>query len=417
MQAPLAERMRPQTLPEIVGQQHLLAPGRTLRRMIEGGQLRNMILFGPPGTGKTTLIHVIARMTRHEFVSLNAAAGLGVKEIRAAIARAKGPLILHVDEIHRLTRVQSEVFLPETERGSVTLIGTTTENPYITVPPALRSRCFVFELTRHSPDDVLTMLNRALRDPAYGIAQLKPLIQEDDLRRFAEAAGGDIRAALNTLELVVTTTDERDGVRPVTLDALLSCLPDGLGIFSESDEYDLLSALQKSVRGSDPDAALVYLARWVTARQDLDTLCRRLMVMAAEDIGNAYPQALSIAVACAQAAKLIGYPEAEIPLAQLVTLLACLPKSNAAYAGLARAKADVAEGKGLTIPNHLRDAHFSGAASLGRSGYLYPHDHGGWVRQQYLPDDLVGTIYYEPKKSGMEAQLAERLEKLRALSR
>ncbi|MCG0239673.1 MAG: replication-associated recombination protein A [Firmicutes bacterium] len=414
-QEPLAARMRPRTLDEVVGQEHLVGEGRLLRRMIETRQVRSLILFGPPGTGKTSLVRIIAEAVGRPFVSLNAVSA-GVKELREAIAQARwqGSVLLHVDEVHRFARNQVEVLLPAVEDGTVVFIGTTTENPYLTVPPALRSRATILELRPLTPAAVATVLRRALADPERGLASYAPVVPEELIDELAGAVGGDLRAALNALELAVTTAPPGPQGRVVTREWLQECLRRELHRFSESDAYDLLSALQKSVRGSDPDAALFYLARLVSVNFDLETICRRLVVMAAEDVGNAYPQALAVAVAAAQAAQMVGYPEARIPLAQAVTFLAACPKSNAAYRGLEKALADVAAGKGQAVPLHLRDAHYQGAAALGRGvGYKYPHDYpGNWVAQQYLPDDLVGTRYYEPTQNGSEKAIRERLEQL-----
>lgn len=417
--APLAARMRPRTLDEVVGQEHLVGPGRILRRMLESGALRSLILFGPPGTGKTSLVHIIARTAGRPFVSLNAVSS-GVKELREAIdAAGPGGLVLHVDEVHRFARNQVETLLPAVEDGRVIFIGTTTENPFLSLPPALRSRSTILELKPLSPADVETALRRALADEERGLAAWRPVVDDDLLKKLARAVGGDLRAALNALELAVLTAPETPEGRAVEEERLWECLRAELHTFSESDGYDLLSALQKSVRGSDPDAALFYLARLVSVRFDLATIGRRLVVMAAEDVGNAYPQATSIALAAAQAALMVGYPEARIPLAQAVAFLAACPKSNAAYAGLEKALRDVEAGKGLTVPPHLRDAHYSGAARLGRGvGYLYPHDYpGNWVDQPYLPEDLRDARYYEPTSNGMEQTIRERLERLRAQRR
>lgn len=412
---PLASRMRPQTLDEVVGQSHLVGKGRLLRQMIEADQVRSVILFGPPGTGKTSLVRVIANATRRPFSSLNAVSA-GVNDMREVIAQGRWQgVILHVDEVHRLRKDQAEVLLPAVEEGTVTFIGTTTENPYLEIPAALRSRSTILELKPLSPDDIATALRRALKDEVRGLGDLHPVIDDAVVEELARAVGGDLRAALTALELAVGAAEVTPEGRVVTAAWLWECLRKELNSFSTSDSYDLLSALQKSVRGSDPDAALFYLARLVSVRSDLETICRRVVIMAAEDVGNAYPQATAIAVAAAQAAQMVGYPEARIPLAQAVSFLAACPKSNAAYAGLARALADVEAGKGLQVPLHLRDAHYQGAGALGRgSAYRYPHDFpGNWVRQQYLPDDLAGARYYEPTENGSEKAIGEKLNRLR----
>lgn len=416
--APLAARMRPRSLDEVIGQEHLVGPGRVLRRMIERDQLRSLLLFGPPGSGKTSLVNVVANATRRPFVTVNAVSS-GVKELRAAMGRStpEAKLILHVEEAHRFTRVQIETLLEEVERDRVTFIGTTTENPYLTIPPALRSRCTILELKPLRPADVARAIRRALADESHGLAPRRPVVGDDLIVELSEAVAGDARSALNALELAVIAAEETEVGRVVTRERLEECLRRELQTFSESDAYDLISALQKSVRGSDPDAALHYLARLVSVRFDLPTIGRRVIVMAAEDVGNAYPQATAVAVAAVQAAQLVGYPEARIPLAQAVSFLASCPKSNAAYLGLDRALADVEAGKGLRVPAHLRDSSYQGAAKLGRgTTYRYPHDFPGhWVDQQYLPDDLVGARYYEPTENGGEKAIKERLDRIREL--
>lgn len=415
MVEPLAARMRPHTLDEIVGQQHLVGPGRLLRRMIESDEIRSLILFGPPGTGKTSLVKVIASTTQRIFVSLNAVTA-GVKEIREAIAQGRWQgIILHIDEVHRLAKNQAEVLLPAVEDGTVTFIGTTTENPYIEVPPALRSRSTILELKPLTPDDILIALQRALTNEVRGLGSYHPVIDDAVLRELADSVGGDLREAMTGLEVAVTTAPEGPEGRVITREWLEECLSRQLHNFSTSDAYDCLSALQKSVRGSDVDAAVHYLARLVETRYDLETICRRIVVMASEDVGNAYPRGVSVAVACVQAALMVGYPEARIPLAQAITFLAACPKSNAAYVAMDRALADLQAGKGLQVPPHLRDSHYAGAKSLGRGkGYLYPHDYpGNWVEQQYLPDDLKEVRYYEPTENGMEKTLKEKIEWLR----
>lgn len=419
---PLALRMRPRTLDEVVGQGHLVGPRGILRRMLEAGALRPLVLFGPPGTGKTSVVHVMQRTAGLSLVQLNAVES-GVRELREArsLAGAAGRILLHVDEVHRFSRNQVETLLPALEDGRVILVGTTSENPFLTLPPALRSRLLVLEFKPLTPGEVALVLRRALADEERGLARYRPRLAPGLVDELAAGAGGDLRVALNALELAVLTApaggvNERGAPpeRPVSREWLFQYLRRELQTFSASDAYDLLSALQKSVRGSEPDAALFYLARLVSVRFDVETIGRRLLVMAAEDVGTAAPEALAVVVAAAQAARMVGYPEARIPLAQAVAYLAACPKSNAAYAGLERALQDVEAGRGLVVPSHLRDASYRGAAALGRgTSYRYPHDDPRhWVPQQYLPDDLVGARYYEPSEEGHERAIRTRLGEL-----
>lgn len=419
---PLALRMRPRTLDEVVGQPHLVGPDGLLRRMVESRVLRPLVLFGPPGTGKTSVVHVIQGAFGLPLVRLNAVES-GVRELREAVALAghAGRVLLHVDEVHRFARNQVETLLPALEDGRVVLVGTTSENPFLTLPPALRSRLLVLEFQPLSPQDVAAVLRRALSDEERGLARYRPRLAPGLLEELAESVGGDLRVAMNALELAVRTAPEEGGPgeRVVRRDSLFRFLRRELHTFSTSDAYDLLSALQKSVRGSDPHAALFYLARLVSVEVDVETIARRVVVMAAEDVGTAEPGALAVAVAAAEAARMVGYPEARIPLAQAVAYLAVCPKSNAAYAGLARALEDVQAGRGRVVPSHLREASYRGAAALGRgTGYRYPHDDPRhWVPQPYLPDDLSGRRYYEPSGEGRERAIRERLRELEEWAR
>lgn len=403
--APLAARMRPQNLDEFLGQGALIGPGKALRRMVEAGNLSSMILYGPPGTGKTTLAKLIAGISQAHFEQLNAVTA-GVAELRRVVGEAEERLklyrvrtILFIDEIHRFNKAQQDALLPHVESGLVTLIGATTQNPFIDCVPALVSRVRVYELNPLADEELRRLVRRALDDSERGLASLAAEIEpeaEDYLIRLAE---GDARTVLNALESAVLAADPSpEGKRLVTLETVQQVVPGRVARYGRNGDahYDIISAFIKSVRGSDPNAAVHWLARMIHAGEDIRFIARRLVILAAEDIGNADPQALPLAVAAAQAAEMVGLPEARIPLAQAAAYLACAPKSNAAYRAINEALADVENGRGGPVPNHLRDRSYSGAKSLGRGeGYLYPHDFpGGKVQQQYLPDDLTGRVYY-----------------------
>ncbi|RLQ07178.1 replication-associated recombination protein A [Geobacillus sp. FSL K6-0789] len=418
---PLAWRMRPRTIDEIVGQQHIIGPSTPLYKMVKKGHVPSLLLYGEPGTGKTSLAYAIARTARREWVAINATAA-GKKEIEEAVeaARWSGNVVLFIDEIHRLNKAQQDVLLPHLESGLVTLIGATTENPFHEVNPAIRSRCGqIQQLKPLKPDDLMIILKRALADPERGVGEPPVVIDESLLWRIAEAAGGDARVALSLLEAAVAAADERHGRLYIDEDIVASCTANrGFTHDKYGDHYySLLSAFQKSVRGSDADAALHYLARLLEGG-DLASVCRRLLVMAYEDIGLANPMMGVKVQAAVEAAERLGLPEARIPLA-VVTIELCLsPKSNSAYKALDAAIADVRSGKLGDIPDHLKDAHYKGAAALGRGqGYLYPHDYpNGWVAQAYLPSVLEGVRYYEPKEHGEEkhyAKVYRRLEQLK----
>jgi putative ATPase len=418
---PLAVRMRPRTIDEIVGQAHLIGPGTPLYKMVKKGWVPSLLLYGEPGTGKTSLAYAIARTAGRELVALNATAA-GKKEIEEAAeaARWSGNVLLFIDEIHRLNKAQQDVLLPHMESGLITLIGATTENPFHEVNPAIRSRCGqIQQLKRLEPEDLIVILKRALADSERGFGEMSIMIEEALLWRLAAAAGGDARAALSLLEAAVAAADERDGRLYIDETVVASCTANRGFVHDKYGDhyYSLLSAFQKSVRGSDVDAALHYLARLLEGG-DLAAVCRRLLVIAYEDIGLANPMMGVKVQAAVAAAERIGLPEARIPLS-VVTIELCLsPKSNSAYKALDAALADVRAGKLGDIPDHLKDAHYKGAALLGHGqGYLYPHDYpNGWVAQDYLPAALKGVRYYEPKEHGEEkyyAKVHRRLEQLK----
>jgi putative ATPase len=417
---PLASRMRPATLDEFVGQEHFLGKGKLLRRLIQADQLTAVLFYGPPGTGKTTLAHLLARETACRFCQLNAVTS-GIKDLRAAIEAARDQLaaggertLLFIDEIHRFNKAQQDALLPDVEEGTVVLVGATTANPFFAVNRALVSRSRVFEFQPLSPQDVRQLIQRALADPDRGLGKYAVQIDEEALQWLAEVCDGDARRALGALETAVLSTDER----PVRLDRKLaeeSVQRKIVDYDRQGDaHYDITSALIKSLRGSDPDAALYWLARMIEGGEDLLFICRRLVILASEDIGNADPQALPLAIATLQACQFVGLPECQLSLAQCVTYLACAPKSNAATTAIAEALADVRQNRIVPVPYHLRDAHYQGAPQLGHgTGYQYSHDHpDGVAAQSYLG---VDRTYYHPTDRGAEAAIAERLAQLRAI--
>ena len=417
---PLAARMRPRTLDEFAGQQHFLGEGKLLRRMLAADRLNSVVFYGPPGTGKTSLAEVIANHTRRRFRKLNAAA-VGVKELRAELDGARDRLavdgsrtILFIDELHRFNRTQQDVLLPDVEAGVISLIGATTANPFFSLVSPLVSRSQVFEFQSLSRADILTLLKSALNDTERGLGQSGVEVTDEALDFLADISDGDARQSLNALEIGVLSVV--DVGRTLDLDiAQESIQKKAIRYDQDGDEhFDAASALIKSMRGSDPDAAIYWLACMPEAGEDPRFLARRIVIAAAEDVGNADPQALQVATAAAQATELVGLPECRIPLAQAVTYIATAPKSNASYTAIDAALADVREQRVLPVPVHLRDAHYPGAKQLGHGeGYRYAHDgEGGWVDQDYLG---VDRIYYEPVDRGFEAELKERLETLRAL--
>jgi putative ATPase len=416
---PLAARMRPTKLAEFAGQQHFLGEGKLLRRLLKADRLGSVIFYGPPGTGKTTLARLLAAESRSHFVQLNAVTS-GVKELREVLVGARDRLsasaqktLLFVDEIHRFNKSQQDVLLPDVEEGVVILVGATTQNPFFAINSALVSRSRVFQFQPLSQDDVKTLLRRALADRQRGLGQFDVRIDDDALEFLAEVSDGDARRALSALEVGVLSSDERPLIFTRAL-AAESVQRKAIEYDAAGDShYDAASALIKSIRGSDPDAALYWLARMLEGGEDVRFLARRIVISASEDIGNADPQALPIAVAAMQATEFVGLPECQLPLAQAVTYLACAPKSNAATIGIGEARRDVAEGRLLPVPVHLRDRHYAGAKRLEHgAGYQYAHDaEGGIAAQDYLG---VEREYYRPVPRGFEAELAERLIAIRA---
>jgi putative ATPase len=416
---PLAARMRPRTLDEFVGQQHFLGEGKLLRRLIQADRLGSVIFYGPPGTGKTTLAQILAVETKSRFRQINAVAS-GVKELREVLEEARDHLaaagqrtVLFIDEIHRFNKSQQDVLLPDVEDGAVVLVGTTTHNPFFALTSALVSRSRVFEFKPLTNEEVKTLVLRALKDRQRGLGGHDVRLADDALEFLAEVSDGDARRALSALEVGVLSTPERPLHFTREL-AAESVQRKAVQYDRQGDlHYDAASALIKSIRGSDPDAALYWLARMLEGGEDVRFLARRIVIAASEDIGNADPQALPLAVAAMQACEFVGLPECQLPLAQAVTYLACAPKSNAATVGIGEARRDVAEGRILPVPVHLQDRHYPGAKRLGHgAGYQYAHDAaGGVAAQDYLG---IEREYYRPVDRGFERELIARLEAIRA---
>ena len=418
MQQPLAYRMRPRNLDEVVGQQHLVGPGKIIRRMVEAKMLSSMILYGPPGTGKTSIASAIAGSTRYAFRMLNAATDTKkALQIVAEEAKMSGTVILLLDEVHRLDKTKQDFLLPHLESGKIIMIGATTENPYITINPAIRSRTQIFEVKPLQEEDILTAIDQALADETRGLGSETIVLTDDARLHLSRATNGDLRSALNGLELAARSTPKGpDGIIHLTLEIIEECVQrKALTHDKDGDaHYDVISAFQKSIRGSDVDGALHYLGRLVEAG-DLAIICRRLMVIGYEDIGLANPAAAARTVNAVLAAERLGLPEARIPLADTVVDLCLSPKSNSAYMALDAAIADIRSGKAGDVPDHLRDSHYKGAESLNRGvGYQYPHNFDdAWVDQQYLPDKLKNTHYYQPKATGKyEQALGQRYQQL-----
>ena len=425
-EAPIASRMRPVTLEEVVGQQHIIGKGTLLYRAIKADKLKSLILYGPPGTGKTTLAQVIANTTDSVFTSINATSS-GIKDIQRATQEAGSALdlygkrtILFIDEIHRFNKLQQDALLPYVEDGTVILIGATTENPFFEVNKALVSRSMIFELYSLTKEDIMILLRRTVEDKVRGLGFLPLFAEENALAFFADRASGDARSALNALELAAITTEpDADGRIVIDLEVAAACMQKRALLYERNGDnhYDTISAFIKSMRGSDPDAAVYYLARMLYAGEDPKFIARRVVICASEDVGNADPHALMVAMSAAQAVDFIGMPESQLILSQAVTYISCAPKSNAAYVAIGNAMEDVANVQIRGVPSHLRDAGYKGAKDLGRGeGYLYAHDYpGNYVPQQYLPDELAGRIYYRPSENGVEKKIGESLKKLRGV--
>lgn len=419
-ESPLASRLRPVTLDEVVGQQHIIGKDKLLYRAIQADKLSSVIFYGPPGTGKTTLARVIANTTSAEFLQLNATSS-GKKDMEEVIAQAKNnqgmygkKTILFIDEIHRFNKGQQDYLLPFVEDGTVILIGATTENPYFEVNGALLSRSVIFELHALSREDIKTLLFRAVTDVEKGVGSYGAVLEDDAADFLADAANGDARAALTAVELGVLTTERSgDGKIHLTLETASECIQKRVVRYDKSGDnhYDTISAFIKSMRGSDPDAAVYYLARMLYAGEDIKFIARRIMICASEDVGNADPQALQVAVAASLAAERLGMPEAQIVLSQAVTYVASAPKSNAACEAIGDAMETVRTAKTPPVPAHLQDAHYKSSAKLGRGiDYKYAHaypDH--YAAQQYLPDGLEDRIFYKPSDNGYEKQIREYL--------
>ncbi|MGV0043649.1 replication-associated recombination protein A [Mycobacterium colombiense] len=422
--APLAVRMRPASLDEVVGQDHLLAPGSPLRRLVEGSGVASAILYGPPGSGKTTLAALISRATGRRFEALSALSA-GVKDVRAVIEKARTALlhgeqtVLFIDEVHRFSKTQQDALLSAVENRVVLLVAATTENPSFSVVAPLLSRSLILQLRPLSGEDIRAVVQRAIDDPRGLGGQIAVAPEAVDL--LVRLAAGDARRALTALEVAAETVRAAEPDGELTVAAVEQSLDEAAVRYDRDGDqhYDVISAFIKSVRGSDVDAALHYLARMLIAGEDPRFVARRLMILASEDIGMADPNALQVAVAAAQTVALIGMPEAQLTLAHCTIYLATAPKSNAVTTALAAAMADIRAGKAGLVPPHLRDGHYSGAAGMGNAqGYKYSHDHpDGVVAQQYPPDELAGVDYYRPTGRGGEREMAGRLDRLRAIIR
>ena len=416
-ESPLASRMRPVTLEEVAGQEHIIGKDKLLYRAIKADKLGSVIFYGPPGTGKTTLAKVIANTTSARFKQINATVA-GKKDMEEVVKEAQQHLgmygkktILFVDEIHRFNKGQQDYLLPFVEDGTLILIGATTENPYFEVNSALLSRSIVFELKPLEKEDICKILERAVSDCERGMGSYHAVLHEDAKSFLADIAGGDARAALNALELgILTTQKSEDGKIHIDLETASQCIQKRVVRYDKTGDnhYDTTSAFIKSMRGSDPDAAVFYLAKMLYAGEDIKFIARRIMICAAEDVGNADPQALQVAVAAAQAVERLGMPEAQIPLAQAVTYVASAPKSNAAYMAIAEAMEAVKNTK-TTVPVHLQDSHYKGAAKMGHgAGYKYAHDYPNhYVEQQYMPSELKGRVFYNPTENGYEQNIRD----------
>lgn len=425
-ESPLASRLRPKTLDEVVGQQHIIGRDKLLYRAIKADKLSSIILYGPPGTGKTTLAKVIANTTSAEFMQINATSS-GKKEMEEVIAQAKNNqgmygknTILFIDEIHRFNKGQQDYLLPFVEDGTVVFIGATTENPYFEVNGALLSRSIIFELKPLSKEDIKILILRAVADSERGMGAYRPEITDDALEFLSDVANGDARAALTAVELGVLTTDRsEDGKIHITLEVAEQCIQKRVVRYDKSGDnhYDTISAFIKSMRGSDPDAAIYYLARMLYAGEDIKFIARRIMICAAEDVSNADPMALVVATAAAQAVERIGMPESQIILSQAVTYVASAPKSNSAVCAVSDAMDAVKNTMTAPIPVHLQDGHYKSSGKLGHGvGYKYAHSYPGhYVEQQYLPDGLTDMHFYHPSENGYEKNIREYFKKMKGI--
>ncbi len=422
-ESPLAARLRPRSLDEVVGQQHILAKDKLLYRAIKADKISSIIFYGPPGTGKTTLAKVIAGTTSSEFMQINATVA-GKKDMEEVVNKAKElqgmygkRTILFIDEIHRFNKGQQDYLLPFVEDGTIIIIGATTENPYFEVNGALISRSMIFELKPLEPEDIKILINRALTDKERGMGAFDADIQEEALNALADIAGGDARHALNAIELAVMTTDRsEDGKIHITVPVIEECIQKRAVLYDKNGDnhYDTISAFIKSMRGSDPDAALYYLAKMLYAGESVTFIARRIMICASEDVGNADPMALTVAVSASLAVERVGMPEAQLILSQAVTYVATAPKSNTSCS-IYEAMETVKETGNLPVPPHLQDAHYKGSAKLGRGiGYKYAHDYKNhYVKQQYLPYELTGREFYKPSGNGYEVKIREHMKKIK----
>lgn len=422
-ESPLASRLRPTKLEEVVGQQHIIGKDKLLYRAIKADKLQSVIFYGPPGTGKTTLAKVIANTTSAEFTQINATVA-GKKDMEEVVNKAKElkgmyqkRTILFIDEIHRFNKGQQDYLLPFVEDGTIILIGATTENPYFEVNGALLSRSSVFELRPLSQEEVETLILRAVQDEKKGMGSYHAVIDEDALHFLADLAGGDARSALNAVELgILTTPRSEDGMIHITLEVASECIQKRVVRYDKTGDnhYDTISAFIKSMRGSDPDAAVYYLAKMLYAGEDIKFIARRIMICASEDVGNADPMALNVAVSAAQAVERIGMPEAQIILSQAVLYVATAPKSNSACNAVFAAMDNVKKYK-TTVPVHLQDAHYKGSAKLGHGiGYKYAHDYPNhYVKQQYLPDEIKDAVFYEASDNGYEQTIKAHMKRIK----
>ena len=425
-ESPLASRMRPSTLDEVVGQEHIVGKDKLLYRAIKADKLTSVIFYGPPGTGKTTLARVVANTTSASFTQINATSA-GKKDMEAVVKEAQDTLgmygrktILFIDEIHRFNKGQQDYLLPFVEDGTIILIGATTENPYFEVNSALLSRSIIFELKALTTENIRTLILRAVNDCEKGMGNYRAVIDEDAVEFLADMAGGDARNALNAVELgVLTTPRGEDGYIHLTLEVASECIQKRAVRYDKDGDnhYDTISAFIKSMRGSDPDAAVYYLAKMLYAGEDVKFIARRIMILASEVIGNADPQAICVAVAAAQAVERVGMPESQIILSQAAAYMACAPKSNSAVNAIAAAMNSVRNIR-TTVPAHLQDAHYGGHEKLGRGiGYKYAHDYPNhYVEQQYLPSEILGTRFYELSDMGYEKELKNHIKKIKGES-